>query len=258
MKILKYKKMSKGRYKITFDTSELIIYEDVIIKNNLLLEKNITLKLLEKILEENKYYEVYNLGLSYIETKLRTEKELKEYLMKKLFKEDIIDKVIYKLKIEGYINEQKYIEAYINDKVKLTSKGPFIIKKELIELGLDENIINEYLNKIDFEIWKEKLNKIINKRINQMNNKSLYMIKNKLKIDLYNLGYQKELIEELLAKINKNDEDSLEKEYIKIYNKYKKKYKEEFLNSKIKNSLYQKGFNLEDIERIINKNKDLK
>ena len=45
--------MSRGRYKVTFDTQELILYEDVIIKNNLLLEKNITIELLEKVINEN-------------------------------------------------------------------------------------------------------------------------------------------------------------------------------------------------------------
>ena len=39
MKILKYKKISRGRYKLTTDTSELVLYEDVILKNNLLYNK---------------------------------------------------------------------------------------------------------------------------------------------------------------------------------------------------------------------------
>ena len=58
MKILKYKKISRGRYKLTTDTSELVLYEDVILKNNLLYNKDITLEILEKIMNENIYYEV--------------------------------------------------------------------------------------------------------------------------------------------------------------------------------------------------------
>lgn len=251
MKILKYKKMSKGRYKITFDTTELVLYEDVIINNKLLTIKNISLELLEKILEENKYYEIYNLSLSYLETKLRTEKEIKEYLMKKLFPENLIDEIIERLKKEGYINEQKYIEAYTNDKLNLTTKGPFLIKRELLDLGLNEEKIDTYLNTISYETWKNKLNKIINKRVNTMKNKSLNQIKNKLKIDLFNLGYQTELIEELLENINKNDNNTLEKEYIKAYNKYSKKYNGLVLNNKIRNYLYTKGFDIEDITNII-------
>ena len=75
MKILKYKKISRGRYKLTTDTSELVLYEDVILKNNLLYNKDITLEILEKIMNENIYYEAYDLSLSFIEKKLRTKKK---------------------------------------------------------------------------------------------------------------------------------------------------------------------------------------
>ena len=55
MKILKYKKISRGRYKLTTDTSELVLYEDVILKNNLLYNKDITLEILEKIMNRMTY-----------------------------------------------------------------------------------------------------------------------------------------------------------------------------------------------------------
>lgn len=254
MRIIKYKKMSKGRYKITFDTTELILYEDVIIENNLLMQKNLSLELLEKVLEQNKYYEIYNLSLSYIEIKLRTKQELKEYLMKKLFSESLINEVINRLENDGYINEEKYISAYVNDRVNLSNKGPFKIKRELLDLGLSENLIDNYLNTISFDVWKSKLSNIINKRVSVMKNKSLYMIKNKLKIDLFNLGYQSELIDELLTNVNKNDCEVLKKEFIKCYNKYAKKYNGIMLCNKVKSYLYSKGYNLEDINDIMSGN----
>lgn len=257
MKIIKYKKLSKGKYKITFDTNEIILYEDVIIKNQLLLTKNISIKTLEKVIEENKYYEVYNLSLSYIETRMRSEKELKEYLMKKTFEESLIDNVIEHLKNEGYINEQKYIESFINDKFNLTKDGPYKIKRSLIDMEMNEDLIDNYLNTFSYNDWKEKLSKIIDKRVNLMKNKSLSVIKNKLKIEAFNLGYQNDLIEEILNNINKKDDDSLEKEYIKAYKKYNKNNKEK-LDYNIRNYLYRKGFNISDINQIIEskKNKD--
>lgn len=257
MKIIKYKRISKGRYKITFDTNELILYEDVILKNDLLLKSDITLELLEKVMEENKYYEVYDISLSYIEIKMRTSKELKEYLEKKGFEKKYIDNVVEKLKSEGYLNEERYIEAYINDKLNLSSYGPFKIRRDLIDLNLDEYKIDEYLNRISYNEWKEKLNKIINKKLISLKNKSTYTIKNKLKTDLFNLGYQTELIDELLSSIEKNDSDVIEKEYIKAYNKYSKKYNGGALISQIKNYLYKKGFDLNDINSIVNKNSEL-
>ncbi len=254
MKILKYKKLSRGRYKVTFDTQELILYEDVIIKNNLLLEKNITISLLEKIMNENIYYEAYDNALTYIEYKMRTEKEIKENLEKKNYSTEVINETIDRLKKENYLNEDKYIEAFVNDKINLSKDGPYKIKRSLYDLDLNIDKINNYIDNIDENIWDQKLEKIIEKRINLMKNKPLSTIKSKLKIDLFNLGYDNSKIDYYLNKIEKDDSSIIEKEYDKIYNKYSKKYSGVPLKLKIHNYLYQKGYNTEEINRIIDKN----
>ena len=143
MKILKYKKISRGRYKLTTDTSELVLYEDVILKNNLLYNKDITLEILEKIMNENIYYEAYDLSLSFIEKKLRTKKEVINYLEDKGFNKRVIDETIKKLESVNLLNVRAYVEAFINDKVNLGNSGPYKIKKDLVNLGLDEDEINE-------------------------------------------------------------------------------------------------------------------
>ena len=50
MKILKFKKQSKDKYKLYLDNnSDITLYEDVIIKNNLLITKEISDELLEAL-----------------------------------------------------------------------------------------------------------------------------------------------------------------------------------------------------------------
>ncbi len=248
MKIISYKKTSRGRYIITLDNNKLTLYEDVILNNNLLFQKDITLELLEKVMNENNYYEAYDLSLSYIETKLRTESEIISYLEKKGFTKNIIDDTIKKLKESNLINEKLYIEAYTNDKINLSSYGPFKIKRNLLDLGLSEEEIDAYLDTISSEVWKSKLDKIISKKVSLMKNKSAYMIKNKLKVDLFNLGYDRNMIDSLLISINLNDEDAIKKEMSKAYDKYSKKYEGEQLKRQIKNYLYKKGFITSDID----------
>lgn len=248
MKIISYKKTSRGRYIITLDNNKLTLYEDVILNSNLLFQKDITLELLEKVMNENNYYEAYDLSLSYIETKLRTESEIISYLEKKGFTKNIIDDTIKKLKESNLINEKLYIEAYTNDKINLSSYGPFKIKRNLLDLGLSEEEIDAYLDTISSEVWKSKLDKIISKKVSLMKNKSAYMIKNKLKVDLFNLGYDRNMIDSLLISINLNDEDAIKKEMSKAYDKYSKKYEGEQLKRQIKNYLYKKGFITSDID----------
>lgn len=251
MKIIKFKKMNGSKYKVTFDNNELIIYEEVILKNNLLRKKEVSLELLELIMEENKYYEIYELSLSYIDKKMRVESELKNYLEKKSFDEFLINDVIERLKSENLINEEKYINAFINDKIALTSIGPFKIKKMLLELELSETLIDNNLNKIETSVWNERLDKIIEKKLKSMKNKSSFQIKNKLREDLFNLGYDKEEIEYALLNIDKNDAEPLKKEFDKAYNKYKNKYHGSNLTNQIKACLYRKGYQIDDINALI-------
>lgn len=251
MKIIRYKKMSKGRYKLTLDNTELMLYEDVILKNDLLRTSNINLELLEKVMNENVYYEIYNMALTYIEIKMRTSKEIKDYLNKKNFNTKLIDEVLDRLNKEGYLNEEKYIDAFVNDKVNLTNWGPYKIKKSLLDLELDETLINNKLNTINENIWNGKIEKIINKKLNSLKNKSNYMVKNKLKIDLYNLGYDNNLIEENLNNLNLNNNENIKKEYSKAYNKYSKKYMDQELYQKVKSYLYRKGYKIEEINYML-------
>lgn len=248
MKILKYKKTSRGRYKVTLDSDEIILYEDVIIKNDFLLRKNVDTFLLDKVLNENILYEAYDLALGYIETRLRTEKEIIKYLEKKGYNTNTISDVLNRLKSNNLINEVKYVEAYTNDKINLSSYGPFKIKRDLSDLGISIEVIENYLNTIDDEVWSNKLDKIIDKKVKSMKNKSLYMIKNKLRADLTILGFDKDMINLKLNTLDKNDEDSLKKEMEKAYNKYSKKYEGDALKMQIKNHLYKKGFITSDIE----------
>ena len=83
MKILKYKKGRKNEYKILTDEKEYILYDDIIIKHELLLKKEINPQEWDLILKENNLLKAYYEGLKAINTKLRTEKELKAILTKK-------------------------------------------------------------------------------------------------------------------------------------------------------------------------------
>ena len=79
MKILKFKKVSKNKYKIFLDNdSNITLYEDVIINNNLLVKKEINHDELVLIEKENNNISAYEVALSYIEIKMRSTKEIKD------------------------------------------------------------------------------------------------------------------------------------------------------------------------------------
>ncbi len=244
MKINKFKKTGKNKYKVIFDNSELILYEDVILKYDLLIKNDIDLDLIDKIVEENREYDVYETALNYIEFKMRNKKEVYKYLTNKGFNEELVNNAIKKLENIGLLNNKSYIIAFVNDKVNLSTDGPYKIKKNLMDADFKENEIDEYLNTIPYEVWEEKIKKVINKKKNLMKSKSYYMFINKMKNDLYNMGYDKDLIEKELSNIN-YESNALEKDYEKCNKKFKGD------KTKIINSLLRKGYSYEDINLML-------
>lgn len=249
MEIVKFKKIGKSKYKIYFENEEITLYEDVILKYDLLLRKKINLDLLERVLESNKYYELYDSVLNYISIKMRSEKEIREYLLKKDAKEEDINNIVNDLYNKGLLNDKVYIESFINDSINLKDSGPFKIKNDLIKKEFNEEDIDEYLNKIDNSIWEEKIKKYINKHSNKKI--ATNMLKLKLLNDLNIKGYSKEMIYPLLENISLDDENNIKEEYKKIYKKYSSKYKGNDLKNKIINYLLRKGYNYSEINNIV-------
>lgn len=251
MKIKQIKKQNT-KYKIVLENDEeLTIYDDVIIKTNLLYKKEISEELKEQLIKENEYYEIYNKVLKYIKTKLRSKNEVKIYMKKQNIKEETQEKIIKKLEQTKIIDDKIYTKAYIHDKITFTNDGPYKIKKELEKQNIENDLIDEEINKIDKEELNKKLQKLVIKKINNNQKYSETILKQKLVFYFTNLGYDKEEILDIIEKNKIKNDNIIEKEYTKLYNKLKNKYNEEQLKYVIKQKLYQKGFNIEEINNVI-------
>ena len=244
MKINKFKKVGKSKYKIIFDNTDITLYEDVILKYDLLIKSEVDIDLIDKIIKENEHYDAFYSALNYIEIKMRNKKEIISYLKKKEFNDEIINETINKLEKLNLLNSKSYIQAFVNDKINLSSDGPYKIKKSLLEFDFNEEDIDNYLNTIDENMWLEKLKKIANKKKSIMKSKSYYMFVSKMKNDLYNLGYDKYMIEDVLSNIE-YDSNALSKDLEKANKKFKGD------KTKIINSLLRKGYSYEEINTFL-------
>lgn len=244
MKIESFRKQKNGMYKLIFeDQKDIIIHEDLIIKYNLLTHKEINEKFLEQLRKENQKYEAYNMALKYINIKLRSNKEIYIFLMRKGIDTPLINEVINLLIKQNYLNDEIYTTSFINDQITLTKNGPLKIRKELDFKGIPENIIKKKMLVFTNELIIERIKYLIDKKIKMNKNKGSYILKQKISNDLINMGYYKEDITSVLNDIKIEDsEDMIKKEYDKLYKKLSKKYKGIELDSQIKQRLYQKGF----------------
>ncbi len=252
MKILKYKKIGKDKYKITLDDNkEIELYEDVIVKNNLLLNKEIEDDKLDALLKQNEEEKNYFLALKYISIKMRSIKEIKNFLSKKNVSNNVIQNIVKRLIKEGYLNDALFVKAFINDQINLTLNGPIKIKNELLKHDINKDVIDEEISKIDNNLIKEKLNKLLKKQL-KIKKGSYNSVKNKLINHFINLGYYKEdILNEISLLDIKTDDTKLKKDYERLYSKYKSKYNGDRLNYFIMQKLYLKGYTKEDISKVI-------
>lgn len=247
MEIVKFKKSKSNLYEIMLDNGlSFKLYDDVIVKYNLLVNKEFDDKFFEDVRNYNDSLDAYYLSIKYLNTKMRSEKELKKYLAKKNISQEHIESTIKRLNSEGYLNHETYIKSYINDAYNFTNNGPLKIKSSLKDLGFKEEEITPYLNLN----YSDKIKKIIDKKIKVNTKLSNNNLKLHLTNYLINLGYPKESFISYLETIHFDDSKQLQKDYETLIKKYSKKYTDEKLKYFIKNKLYQKGYSIEKIEEV--------
>lgn len=252
MKIVKYKKLKDNRYEIELNNAKIILYDDIIVKYNLLYKEDLDKSLLSEITALNDEFSAYYKAVKYINTRLRSKKEIIKYLEKHEYNDDLIEKTINKLKKEGFINHKLYLESFINDQLKFSNNGPFKIKLLLNNLGFNDEEINVYLIKINIKTWRDRLTKIINKRVALNKKDSEKVFKEKTVVFLNNLGYNYELFNELLDKIHFNDETKIKKDIEVLKRKLSSKYDKTKLEFYLRQKLYNKGYSSDIINKYLN------
>lgn len=245
MEITKFKKLSSGRYKVTLDNNDsFIVYEDLILKYNLLITKSIDEDLITKLEEENMSYSAYYYAINSLNSRFKSKYDMEKTLKNKY---DIdINPIINKLLEQGYLNDISYTKSRINEDIITTNWGPRKIKSDLLKHGIENDIIDNELIIFTKELEIERIDKIVNKLLKSNKSRGGYVLRTKIFNDLMNLGYTKEYINIVLNDKNYDNSDIYKKEYDKLLKKYSKKYSGNELDYRVKQALYQKGLYYEE------------
>lgn len=248
MKIVKYKKGAKGLYKVLLDDGrDLSLYEDVILKFDLLLKREILESEMESIRAFNLECDVYYVALNNIKARVKSRRDLCLYLQKCEYPQDLIDKAISKLVKQGYLDDRLYAKSYINNLIVTTNKGPLRIEKDLIDKGVDASIIGEELVVFDDELQDGRIKKLIEKGLKLNRTRGGSILKQKIVNDIKLLGYDSLAISRNIVNYSfSNDKDIAEREYEKLKRRLSRKYSGEELKRKIREKLYQKGLSYEE------------
>jgi len=131
----------------------------------------------------------------------RCHKEVNEKLKSfGLFKSDR-DELIVTLIDSGYLNEERFVRAFIRGKFNQKNWGKLKIRNELKIKGIHDNLIERLLSEIDEKEYHEKLKKLLIKKSKEIKGGTVYSKKHKLFSYLYSKGYESNVIGELLEAI---------------------------------------------------------
>ena len=220
--------------------------QDVLISFGLRKGVELSDEMLEGIQFEDQIKKGMNYALNYLSYRMRSEKEVKDYLLKKEVPEEAFPKIFEKLKRYGYINDLEFAIAFVRTKINAAGKGPFVIAQELKQKGVTKPMIDQSLEEYSYEQQLEIAKKLAEKKASKLKKSSATEQKQKVNQELRAKGFDRDIIQEVMQQINLDKGDNEEWEALvmqaqKAERRYSKLERREF-DHKMKQFLYRKGF----------------
>lgn len=174
---------------------------ETIVKYKLKNGQDISKERIDEILNESESSYAFNKALKYLSKSMKTENEVIDFLKSKKIRYDAIVLAIDKLKQYDYINDEIYINSYVNFYKSRYGKNK--IKQNLIQKGLDRELVEENM---DYD-EKENLDFLVNEIKKQSKNQAIDLkMKQKIIRNLTYKGYNYDTIKSAFNSLGESDE----------------------------------------------------
>lgn len=255
-KIKSIRKLKNNHYTLTTESGRRIsVSEDTLVRHRLLKGEEITDEALEQVAREAQMDIGYQIALSFLSYQLRSEKEIKDQLKKKEISQEGIDYVIPKLQELKLLDDLMFAESYVRTMMKTQDKGPQQIKQGLIKKGISQENIEKALELFILDDQEEAAAKLAQKALRKYQSKSHKEQIQKVRQHLFTKGYSGDIITLVMANLEVEKDEDEEWELIvaqgdKLWRKHQRLDRSK-RNQKMKQSLFQKGFDFDLINRYI-------
>jgi len=196
-------KKNKDRMFVFVDGSYCFsISEEDYISLNLYEKREITLDEINNIKSNLNFREAKSRAVKFLALKIRTENEVLKKLEDEGYDQEVAEVVIEELKSIGYINDKMYVQKYLYDRSKLKPISKKLLKYQLKNKGIIEEIIDEVVDswEIDDETVAETL---VKRKFGKYDLSDEKVIK-KVYSFLLHRGYNSEIIQKILKLYNEN------------------------------------------------------
>ncbi len=100
------------------------------------------------MIDQDLLQKALNQAYFFLKFRMRTEKEIRAFLSKKAEKyhwpTEVVNQALMILKEEKLIDDRQFIKIFVNQRKALKPKGEFVLRNELLRLGIDKQLVDEY------------------------------------------------------------------------------------------------------------------
>lgn len=100
-------------------------------------------------MNEKEWLRAYQAAIRYLALRARSVDEMRKYLDKKGFDEQIIDAAIAKLEQDNLLNDHEFASMFVDQRERFKPKSKFALAFELKKKGVEADIIESCLIDID-------------------------------------------------------------------------------------------------------------
>lgn len=252
---------AKNRFNIYInDEYAFPVDDNLLVQHRLIKGKELTKEDIDELREKGELSKGYQAALHYLNFKMRSEKEIVDYLIKKEYQ--TIEPIIEKLKTNRLINDEEYAKSFVRTNSLLKLEGPKKIERALYTKGLSKGDVLTGLDEYSEDKQQENASKLAEKVLKRQRNKSSREMTQKIREQLMTHGFDSDIIQRTLDEIDIDQSDDEEYESLKVqgekaWTKYSRKYSNYDLISRTKTFLYSKGYPRELIDRFIDEKEEL-
>lgn len=208
---IEYQKNNKNRVNIYLDDNFAFGVDfNILIKYSLKKNMELEEKFIEEILKAEEEINVYNYALSVLSRNSKSEKQLRAKLNEKGYDSQFIDNAIFKLKQQKYLDDERFSEMLINNKINVSKYGKRRIKESLYEKGIQREIIDEKIKELSDEDELERACLIGVKRLKTLKEEDTRKLSIKLSNYLINKGFEYSTVKKAVSKLLDRSCDELD------------------------------------------------
>ncbi len=122
---------------------------EVIVKDGLRIGRELSAKEVKALTQADHYQRCLNAAFHFLSYRPRSESETRERLEKKGYDSTDVERVLAQLKRLDLVNDTAFAEYWKENRNSFRPRGQRMVKMELRRKGVDSEVINEVVEKID-------------------------------------------------------------------------------------------------------------